>query len=81
MLGIHAQPPETSVEASTSPAEYVRNSNNIGIVFRKLDEIGVGEARRETGFPTSSISNGTTSSREESDSWIRKASINSEADI
>ena len=81
VFGIHAQPPETSVEASISPAEYARNSKNIGMVLRKLDEIGAGEARRETGSPTSSISNGTTSNRDESDSWIRKASVSSAADI
>ena len=68
VFGIHAQLPDTRVEASTSTIEYTRNSSSIGIVFRKSDEIGAGDARRETGSPTSNINNGTTSNRDGSDS-------------
>jgi hypothetical protein len=81
VLGIHAQLPETRVEASINTTKYARNSNSIGPVFRRLDEIGAGEARRETGSPTSSINTGTTSSRDDSDNWTRNANVNREADI
>jgi hypothetical protein len=81
VFGIHAQLPDTRVEASISTTEYARNSKSIGIVFRKLDEIGVGDASRETGSPTSSMSNGTTSNRDDSDNWTRKANVNNDADI
>jgi hypothetical protein len=48
--------------------KYAKNSKTIGIVFHKLDEIGAGDARRETGSPISSINNGITSNRDDSDS-------------
>lgn len=81
VCGIQVQLPETKVEASTSTAEYARNSNSIGIVLLKLDEIGAGDARRDTGSPTRSIKIGTTINREDKDIWTTSARANSDADI
>lgn len=52
----------------------------MGTVFRKLDEIGAGEARRDTGSPTRSISSGITSNRDGKDIWMRNAVVSNAAE-
>lgn len=68
VIDIHAQLPDTRVEASISTTEYARSSNSIGIVFRRLDAMGAGEARCDTGFRTSNMSSGTTTKSDDRDS-------------
>lgn len=80
VCGIQVHPPETNVEANTRMPEYASNSINIGIVLLRLDAMGLGDARRDIGSPTSSISKGTTSTTEDSDNWTRNASVSRDAD-
>lgn len=42
--------------------------------------MGRGDANRDMGSPTSSISNGATSTTDERDSWMRNAKVNNDAD-
>lgn len=81
VCGIHSQLPATKVETSVRAPKYSKSSLEKSRVFRRLFDIGWGEARWENGSVASRSRIGKSTTAEDSDKCIKNDRANRVADV